>query len=77
MSVSESLVDSNDQGMLPELDSSGVRTVCFSKGFDIRFAVGEEFNSIVDLREKAVNFGKDHNVMITTYKSSLKEGKIS
>ena len=73
----ETFIISNDQALFPELDSNEVRLRCFSVGFNNLFAVGKTFSSIPDLRQKAVEFGRDHNVMITTYSSSLKERKIT
>jgi hypothetical protein len=73
----DSYVKSNEHPMFLALNSNEERSKLFAEGFEERFCVGKEFNSIDHLRDEAFSFGKLHNVNITTLTSSLKEGRIT
>jgi hypothetical protein len=66
-----------ESNVMPVLNSSEIRSQQFTEGFNLLFGVGKEFTSLNELREKAVEYGKNHNVVVTTVNSSSKEGKIT
>lgn len=70
--------ESSQQSTPKELnDSEEARMQRFIAGFEEKFAVGKAFTSIADLRHTATDYGKLHNVAITTLTSSLKQGSIT
>lgn len=74
--LAETHVVCSKQETVPEIDSNETRLFQFSEGFQKKFVLGKKYASISELRQEAVEFGKEHNVMITTHKSSLKRGYI-
>ncbi|KAL0582075.1 hypothetical protein ABG067_008296, partial [Albugo candida] len=67
----------SEQEMFPVMNGNEERARAFLNGFNLSFSVNTVFESMDDLREKAVDFGKKYNVLITTLTSSAKEGKIT
>ncbi|CEP19802.1 hypothetical protein [Parasitella parasitica] len=71
------VLQSEQTGLMPVVNQNETRVNKFLNGFNQRFGVSKEFASIKQLRDAAVAYGKELNVVITTANSSFARGVIA
>ncbi|CEP09236.1 hypothetical protein [Parasitella parasitica] len=73
----DSATTSEQTGLMPVVNYNEFRVNKFLNGFNQQLGMGKEFDSIEQLREAAVAYGKDLKVLITTADSSFARGVIT